>query len=341
MNLRLNLFSWAVVCSAIFVLLGNANFAAAQDVVFTRSESGSEVPRKGTIVDWVSGSLTIEVNGRSRQLKNEEILRIETVWSEAYQQAETLFSERKFPSAIESYQTALRAEQRGWAQNIILARMVQCGNLLDEHALASACFAQIVKADPQTRFIHLIPLPWLSSRIEARAEENARAWLQSRTPALRLLGASWLLGGADRVEAQAALEELGLDLNPSVAHFAKLQLWKAKVLTADLKEMGRLQSQIERMPKLIQAPALWILSDVQSRLKLGDEAVLTLMRIPIIHTENLTLSVAALQKSAAHLSDSGQTAQAVRLYREIERDFGGTRFARDASAQLQLLQGKQ
>lgn len=325
----------------VFWMLTAVSLVEAQDVVFTKTDKGNEISRKGLIVDWVGDSLTLEVGGRNRQLKNESILRIETAWSESYRQAESLFEERKFRGALEMYQAALNTESRDWAQNMILSRMVQCGNLLEEHALAGACFARIARRDPRSRFIHLIPLPWLRNRTEASAEVNAQGWLQSNNATIKLLGASWLLGGTSRADAQAALEELGLGADPYVAHLAKLQLWKSKVVTAKENEMGRLQAQIERMPKSIQAPALLILSDVQSRLDMQEESILTLMRIPILHSGNLKLSAVALQKSAVKLAQSGQTRQASRLYREILRDFAETAYAIDATAQLQSLEGKQ
>lgn len=310
----------------------------AQDVVYTRSDKGEEVPRKGMIVAWLGDSLTIEINGRERELRSRDIIRFETSWNEAYNQAEALFESRELRRALEVYQTALQSEQRDWARVIILSRMVQCSSVLEDHAFAGSCFAEIIRLDSQTRFLHLIPMSWLRSLSDAGVNENAKGWMQSREPAIRLMGASWLLGSASREEAVSALEELAQGLDANIAHLAKLQLWRSKVVTAKPSDLRRLQLQIEKMPPQIQAPAMLILSDIQSRLDMRDEALLTMMRIPILHSENLKLSAAALQKSAAMLIDSGQSTQATRLYREIEREFGGTRFSREATAQLQQLQ---
>ena len=59
--------------------------ALAQDVVFTRSSRGTETPRKGTIVDWQGDTLTIEIGGREKSIKGPDIVRIQTAWSEQYQ----------------------------------------------------------------------------------------------------------------------------------------------------------------------------------------------------------------------------------------------------------------
>ena len=177
--------------------------------------------------------------------------------------------------------------------------------------------------------------------VDRGTAENAKAWLRSTSPPIKLMGASWLLGSEMRDEAQEALEELSRDLDPNVAHLAKLQLWRAKVVTAKPNDLARLESQIERMPKVLRAPALLILSDIQSRLKMQDRALLTLMRIPILHRENVKLSALALQKAAALMKDSGQVESAARLFREVISDFVGTRFAAEASAQLQSLTGNQ
>lgn len=323
------------------MLMAASQSLFAQDVVFTRSDKGEEVPRKGIIVAWSGNTLTLDINGRERQLRNKDIIRFETTWNETYKRAEALFESREFPEALEAYQAALRLEQRDWAQVIILSRMVQCSSVVENHALAGSCFAQLARLDSRTRFFHLIPMSWLRSLSDAGVRENAKGWLRSNDPAVQLMGASWLLGSESRDEAATALEGLAQGLDANVAHLAKLQLWRAKVVTAKQPELRRLQLQIDNMPKQLQAPAMLILSDVQSRLEMRDEALLTMMRIPILHSENLKLSAAALQKSAAMLENSGQSEQATRLYREIEREFGDTRFSREASAQLQLLQNNQ
>lgn len=304
----------------------------------TRGSNGGEVPRKGEIVQWKGDSLTLNIGGRERSLKNESIIRIETKWSAEYVQAEGLFDSRQFHPALEAYQSALQVEQRGWAQNIILSRMVQCASLLENHGAACQWFAQILQSDSQTRFLYLVPLPWLRSMVDRGVEENAKAWLGSNVAPARLMGASWLLGSAQRADAEKALTELSQDFNPSVAHLAKTQLWRSKVVSARDRDLILLEGQISRMPKSIQAPALLLLSDIQSRLGQKDEAVLTLMRIPILHSDDLKLSAAALQKSAAILIRSGKNQDAARLLREIQRDYSGTRFANEAMANLQNLQ---
>lgn len=331
----------ALVWCAMLVCALGAQITVAQDVVVTLSDKGTEVPRKGTILRWMGDTLTIDVGGRERQLRNKNIVRIETSWSAAYQQAEASFEAREFRKALESYQAALQSEQRDWARVIILSRMVQCCSVLENHAIAGTCFAQMVRLDPSTRFIHLIPLSWLRSFSDASIKEKAVGWMRSNDAATLLMGASWLLGSDARDQAVSTLEELTQGVDANVAHLAKLQLWRAKVVTAKQPELRRLQLQIDNMPKQIQAPAMFILADIQSRLEMRDEALLTTMRIPILHSDNLKLSAAALQNAAEMMRDTGQIKEAARLYRELERDFGDTRFSREASAQLQQLQNNQ
>jgi tetratricopeptide (TPR) repeat protein len=324
-----------------FVVCGLAGLSSptnvrGQDVVYTRSEKG-EVPRKGTIVDWTGSYLKIEIGGRERSLNQADIVRVETTWSKEYQQAESLFAERQFQPALEAFRGALQQEPRGWAQNMILARMVQCADVLDNPAAAGVAFLQILSVDPQTRFIHLIPLPWASS-FDPGISEQADSWMQVRNPTVKLIGASWMLGSPKREEAREILEALAQDLDPNVAHLAKLQLWRAKVVTAKAADLARLKAQVERMPKDLRGPALLILSDIQSRLKMNDQATLTLMRIPILHSENLKLSAMALKKAALKQEAAGEKQSAIRLYREVVSDFGGTQLAQDAAAQLQRLQ---
>ncbi len=309
--------------------------AHSQDIVITRSEKGAEVPRKGLIVRWQGDRLKLDVNGRERTIKNENIIRIETDWSEEYSQAEQAFQSHDFQNAVKLYAEALSSESRPWAQNIIRARLVQCHSLFENHSVAGQLFTQIIQSDPKSRFIEVIPLPWLQSLADTTLTENAKAWYQSNDPSIQLLGASWLLGSNLRSEATQTLETLAQSSDENVAALAKSQVWRGLTVTATERDAKRLMKQIDSMPNSIRAGAIFQLATIQSRLGQKDEAAINFMKLPILHAEHLRLSAAGLQKSANLLHNAGQTDEGIRLLREVVRDFSGTRFAAEAESILQ------
>lgn len=321
----------------LVLTIGLSESLFAQDIVITLSSKGTETPRKGTIIQWQGERLEIDINGRAKSISNSEIVRIKTNWSQSYQKAESLFSARQFDQAKDAFVAALQVESRPWAQNIIRAKLVQCCNVLDDPSSAGNYFVQLVQTDPRTRFMGLIPLPWTSSIIDARTTENAKIWMQSSKPPIQLIGASWLLGSQLRTEATSVLEELAQGRDQSIAHLATTQLWREKIVTAKENDLRRLQNQIERMPKPIRSGALYVAGEIQLRLNQDEAAAISFMKIPILHSDDLKLSAAGLQKSASVMQKLQRPKQANFLLRELVRDYRGTRFAIEAKSLLQEL----
>lgn len=314
--------------------------ALAQDVVFTRSSRGTETPRKGTIVDWQGDTLTIEIGGREKSIKGPDIVRIQTAWSEQYQNGLQLFEQRKFSQAIEPLVEASRIETRDWARSIILAKLSQCFSLQEDYINAANTFGQIVAVDPQSRFTHLIPLPWDRAFIDGAMIEEAKQWQRSENETIRLMGVSWLLGSPVREEAIEELGELSRSAAPRVAHLASIQLWRGRSVSATAGDLARFETQIQRMPDEVRAGALFVTGEIKFRQKQLDDAALDFLQIPILHQQNLRLSAIGLQKAATALQNAGKSQQAEILLRELVRDYANSRFATEANSKLQSLQQK-
>ena len=73
------------------------NKLPAEDVVIARSKTTSKtVKRKGIIVDWTGGSLTISSNGNERLVENELIVQVQTNWNENYLEGRKLLAKFQF-----------------------------------------------------------------------------------------------------------------------------------------------------------------------------------------------------------------------------------------------------
>ena len=330
------MLAFAVGLLVALITFGSSfNTLHAQDAVITLSSKGAEVSRKGTIVDWQADTLTIEISGREKSIKGNDIVRIQTDWSEQYRVGLELFEQRKFTEAIEPLVKASRTETRDWARTIILAKLTQCFGVQEDYANAASSFSQIITYDGQSRFTHLVPLPWDRAFIDTAMIERAKQWQQSSSETIRLMGASWLLGSPAREAATAELDELSRSRDPRIAHLASLQLWRGKSVSANASDLARLEKQIARMPVNIRGGAMFVRGEIELRLQQIDEASLSYLQIPILHPDNLRLSAIGLQKAATSLEKAGQSDEAKTLLRELVRDYPKTRFAAEANSRLQ------
>ena len=205
----------------------------------------------------------------------------------------------------------------------------------EDYANAASSFSQIIAYDGQSRFTHLVPLPWDRAFIDTAMIERAKQWQQSSSETIRLMGASWLLGSPAREAATAELDELSRSRDPRIAHLASLQLWRGKSVSANASDLARLEKQIARMPINIRGGAMFVRGEIELRLQQIDEASLSYLQIPILHPDNLRLSAIGLQKAATSLEKAGQSDEAKTLLRELVRDYPKTRFAAEANSRLQ------
>ena len=115
--------------------------------------------------------------------------------------------------------------------------------------LTRACeaFALISASDPQTQYVDVLPLPWVAharQRVDARLAEK---WFAADgQPALRLMGAAWLLDGQRRKEALSELERLSLTDDKLIAMLAMAQIWRTRLVTVDKASLDRWQKAAKR-----------------------------------------------------------------------------------------------
>ena len=225
-----------------FLLLAFAcGTVTAQDEVTVRGKTGKIVKRKGQITEWKGVTLSINVNGRNREIDQSEIIQFQTAWSADYLKGQKLLNAHDYKGAAESFVAALKSDPRVWAQQIIRSKLVQCYAADERWPEASKHFLTLLRDDPETRFMNLIPIPWGGGLQSAGMTQASGGWMRSKIPAVELLGASWLVSGKFRDDALAKLEELVKDLDPNVAAMAQAQLWRARGITAtaiDLKTVS-------------------------------------------------------------------------------------------------------
>jgi tetratricopeptide (TPR) repeat protein len=311
--------------------------ASAQDTVVSSSpaDPSARIKRQGQILDYTGAELRLRTNlGRDESIPASRIIEIQTTWSPAHLAGDAARSEGKIDEAIAAYRQAKRDETRPWAVRRVMAELA--GTYLEAGRIDNAGdeFMGIVASDPATQYYDVIPIAWRAAAPDAALEARASAWLGARAPLARLLGASWLLAGAQRGQAIAALEEVARDSDPRLAALAACQLWRTRLVAARPADVATWQAQLERMPSEVQAAGWYILGDLWVRQNQPEKAALAYLKVPILHRRQRAMAADALLAAGKQLEKLGQTAAAMGLYREVLRDFAHLPVAREAEAQV-------
>lgn len=324
-----------LVMVAVLLLAASARPSSGQDLIEVRNaKTETTVKRKGEIRDWQGSALTLELNGRAESISNDSIVRIETSWSLECLEGRKLLEQRQFAAAIPLLARAAAGEKRVWAASMIRADLVRALLATGKEFDAVQQFLMILSKDPETRFMQYAPLAWDTGLVDTQFTALARQCLESSQVNVQLIGASWLLGTAERAVAVELLGKLKQDIRPEVAHLASAQLWRAEVPKATAAQVDAWMRQIERMPESLRAGPLLLAGMAQARLKQNDDAVLAWLELPILHPEDYRLAAGGLARAAGLLETQGQTVPARRIWSELTQRYPGTQWAAEAETRL-------
>jgi tetratricopeptide (TPR) repeat protein len=335
---RIKVLDW---CLAHMVLVCVPGIAAAQDTVITSSASdpAARIKKQGEIVDYTGGELTLKTTfGTTERIPAARVVEIKSTWTPAHQAASAARNEGRLDEAIEAFREAKREEKRPWAQRRIMAELTAAHLEAGRIDAAGNQFLEIVLADPATIHFDVIPIAWRAAPPDPVLEVRAGQWLASKKlPAARLLGASWLLSGGQRVAATTALDELAGSSDPRIAGLATIQQWRTKLVTAKPDEISRWHAQLEKLPRDIQAAGWYILGDLYARQNKSEQAAIAYLKLPLLFREQRATAADALLAAGKQLEKMGEASQAAGLYRELVRDFAHLPAAAEAQTRLKEL----
>jgi tetratricopeptide (TPR) repeat protein len=312
--------------------------ARGQDMVIAASatDPAARIKKAGQIIDFTGTELTLKTTfGTTDVIPANRVVEIQTKWTRAHGAARTARIAGNLEEAIAAFRRAKGEESRLWARRQVAAELAGC--YLEAGRIDSAGdeFLAVVASDPATPHYDCIPVAWRAAPPDRLLESRATAWLaMEANPAARLLGASWLLSGAQRPAATAALEGLSADSEPRIAGLATIQLWRTKLVTAKEEEIRRWLAQLERMPTEIQASGWYVLGDLLSRQEQPQQAALAYLKVPLLFPEQRAMAADALLAAGKELDKLSQTEQAAGLYRELARDFAHLPAAAEAQSRL-------
>ena len=325
----------------IFALLSAP--AAGQDTVYIAGSAGGQTRITGRVLDYNGRELRLEhTGGKEQSFPAERVLRVETEYGRQQTEADGLFARHHFDRALVLYVKAVDGEPRRWVRRQIIARIVCCHSALEQTERAGEAFLLLIREDPDTPQFDCIPLVWISRETPIALEAAARRWLGRSEPAARLLGASHLLAGRDRPAALKELHRLAAGADRQVAALALAQSWRAKVVTATAEQIDAWGELIQKMPEPIAAGPYFLLGLARAQRQRPEQAALAVLRVAILYPQRRALAAQSLLEAGRVLEGLDRKQSALRLYRELIRDYPErTRAVAEARARLEEIANSQ
>jgi tetratricopeptide (TPR) repeat protein len=288
-------------------------------------------------MDYTAQRLRLRTpTGREVEIPAWRIERLEAEWTAPHVEADRRWAENRWDEARRKYAEAYAADKRAWVRQRILAQIVWCHRALEQFELAGDVFAQMVRYTPDTPYLDAIPLVWQSRHLpSSELERRAQVWLEvQNSPAVTLMGASWLLSGRDAGVARQRLQSLRSSPDRAIAALAQAQLWRQQVVTATEADLAQWQSTVEAMPPSLRAGPYYVLGKALGHHDRFEDAALAMLRVPILYPRHRMLAAEALIGAGQWLERLGQSGEAVRLYQETAMQYPGTDAAQLARQQM-------
>lgn len=334
-------FLGSLAAAAVFV--AGSGILFADTVIYETGRDGKgRATAIGTVVEFNGQQLTLRTEaGGEQKIPAARVVEVQAEWLPQQQEAEAALAVGDLAKAADGFLQAYRAEKRPWVQVRALAQYARCQRNLGRIEQAGAAVLELLRRDPQALYLDVLPLCWLAQQPSPALQAQAAKWLAADQPAAaRLLGASWLLATEQRGAAMAALKDLATDLDPRIVALAETQSWRTQLVTATKADVERWQRAVAKMPTTLQAGGWFVIGTARARLDEHDQAVLALLRVPVLHGDDRNLAAAALLFAGRSLVKADQRDEAARLFREIVEQHAGSSFAAEATAELERMQAE-
>ncbi|MBI5757046.1 MAG: hypothetical protein HZA46_00850 [Planctomycetales bacterium] len=323
------------------MLLILSSTAAAEDRVVRQQEArtGGRIVVTGTIEEYTGVELRIRrsLNNTLAVIPANEVVEVQTEQIEAHTQGERSLADGKIPVAVEQFQQALSRERRRWVRREILALLVRSELCRGAYSAAAGHFLPLYESDPTTRHFHLIPLAWGNQTLGPSAKSDAREWLNDKSEAAQLIGASLLLTDpAERERSLIVLKGLSTNADRRIKDLAQSQVWRTQVGTnaVTVAILDNWQRRVEALPENFRAGPSFVLGRGYAALQEHDRAAVCFLWLPLVDDHDTHLAARACINAADSLKRIGQTAQAASLYREVRVRYAATPLAAEAAELL-------
>ncbi len=182
----------------------------------------------GTIDELDDKHIVYRDAAKSHDIPSNRVIQVTTTWrTPAASEAHTLFLQRRYRDAKEAIPKAAKNDLPRWQQRLMVAEFVDTLVALGDTRVAGSVYLTSLAAhQPPVMLYAQLPLNWTNIEPDRLLFESAVEWLRQEDEAAQLLGASWLLFGAEHESAQATLTKLQSSKREPIAVLAVAQSWR-------------------------------------------------------------------------------------------------------------------
>jgi len=269
----------------------------------------------GTIEELDDQRIVFVSGAQRRELPSHRVMHVEPVWrTPAAVEAHRLFSERRYREAKEAISGAVTNDLPRWQQRLLVAEIVDVLAALGDPRLAGGVYlASLAPNHPPAMLYSQLPINWTTAEPDRALYESAVQWLESDDEHAQLLGASWLLLGADREAARAKLLKLQKSKLEPIAAIAAAQAWRLVPPPETESKMSEWFEFRDRCIPPLQLGPTEFLADRLGRTGSIDLAIGQWSRIATLHADRPHRAAAALAAAQRLLLQQGRPEEAARF----------------------------
>ena len=274
-------------------------------------------------------SLVMQVRGpdgnlQRKSLPAEQVQQIWPAWDESLQTLVDALQRQDVAAYLQALDKVNLPEVPDWQAKLVMTRIIQLRASQRQFAQAGDSFIRLAgeNAIPQIFYADM-PLCWIPGTAD-EVQPKARQWIKQDSDVAKLLGASWLLLGADSSEAQKVVVELGKSSNPAIAQLAKAQSWRLVTAPETLQALPAWTREIDRMLTPLAVGPTEFVVDRLMRIEEYELAFGYAARIVSQNRENTVKNGRALKNMTDILKRQGREQELEKLTQWIQK-LDGTR----------------
>ncbi|WP_145082391.1 hypothetical protein [Aureliella helgolandensis] len=270
----------------------------------------------GTIIDFDANLLVLRTpDNQEMQFQSDRVLHIAFQWrKDEARQASDLVADRQYQAAVTAIQSAYKSGIPQWQQRILIGQLVQALAALEKSRTAGVLFLNLADAHPPAMLYADMPLCWTAREPDAALLKTALDWLNSDSESAQLLGASWLLMGPHRSQAEEALRKLKSSENSTVSQLAAAQAWRSVPPPDTMKYLAEWFEFRDGLLEPLQLGPSEFLAERLMRIGQDELAIGQWVRIGTIHRDRYHRAAAALNSAAQQLQRNGMNQEAQKLH---------------------------
>jgi len=185
--------------------------------------------------------------------------------SELEAEAIQLFADGSFAQSLSKLPGVLQQRPPVWRQQWITMLSANAAWKGGRSKIALELVSQLDRRPLPPMALAWLPLAWRGGVQSAEAVSAAKNRLSDPSVAVQLVAASWLLSSPDRNQATAVLKQLEVQQPAEIAALAEILLWRTATPPQVIQSASDWQSQLDRLPMVLQTgPTMTLIDKLQS-----------------------------------------------------------------------------